>query len=457
MIRQLAAPRASTALTGRAVRPGVIFFFGSLGALIWGYDNGVIAGALLYIKPELHLTPTQTGLVSSFLSLGSAVGAVASGLLANRLGRKRLIFIASLVFMVGILIALGAQDAGMLMAARAVLGCGIGIVALSIPLYLAEIAPARIRGRVGALTQLMIACGILCAYLTNYALSSSGNWRVMFGVMLVPAVVLAVGVWVLPESPRWLLRAGREAEARELLGRQMDAAAVDVSVTEMKATFAHRGTPWRQLVRPGVRTFVILAVVLEMLTQLVGINTIVYFAPSILTRIGFSDNAALLNTIGFGVISVIFTVIAARVIDRWGRRPMLYTGGLVMAAAMATMAVLSWTVGLTVGISGIVAIAALAVFKAMYSLSWGTATRIVVSELLPNNARGSVQGVAQLFNYASTFLLAFFFPILLEAGSGLAFGFFAVMGVVAFVVAVFVQPETSRRTLEEIELSAARQ
>ena len=452
MTQQTSAPPSARGGRFRSVRPGVVFFFGSLGALIWGYDNGVLAGALLYIKPDFHLTPVETGLIGSFLSIGSAVGALLSGLLANALGRKKLIFASSLVFMVGILLAVFAPNVGVLMAARAVLGLGIGIVALSIPLFLAEIAPAGIRGRIGALTQLMIACGILAAYLTNYAFSASHAWREMFAVMLIPAVVLAIGVWVLPESPRWLLSKGREHEARDQLARQVSEEELQTTMAEMRLTLNHPSTPWRQMLQPGVRKVIILAIALELLTQLVGINTIVYYAPLILQKIGFSASASILNTIGFGVISVIFTVIAARVIDKWGRRPMLYTGALVMAAAMGTMALLSWTVGLTVGLSGFIAIAALSVFKATYSLSWGTATRIVVSELLPTRIRGSVQGVAQVFNYASTFTLSLVFPILLAAGSGLAFTFFAVMGVVAFFVAFFAQPETSRRTLEEIEM-----
>jgi sugar porter (SP) family MFS transporter len=456
MMQRITVPDAAVSVRSRAVRPGVVFFFGSLGALLWGYDNGVIASALLYIKPEFHLTPAQTGLISSFLSVGSVIGAAGSGFLANKLGRKRLIFIASLVFMVGIVLAATSSSVGMLMAARTVIGVGIGIVSLSIPLYLAEIAPAAIRGRVGAYTQLMVACGILCAYLVGLAFSASHAWRAMFAVMLIPAAVLAAGVWILPESPRWLLRKGRVDEARRQLARRVSGAELETAMAEMQATASRRTSAWRQLLRPGMLKVALIAVLLETISPLTGTNTIVYFAPLILKKIGFSDNASLLNTIGFGVVAVVFTIIAARVIDTWGRRPMMYVGALVMAAAMITMAALSWTAGLTVGVGGFIAIGALTVYKATFSLSWGTTTRIVVSELLSTSVRGPVQGVALTFNYASTFILTLIFPILLAAGSGIAFMIFGVVGIIAFFVVFFIQPETKGRTLEEIELSVTK-
>lgn len=435
----------------RRIAPGVIYFFGALGALLWGYDNGVLAGALLFIEPQFSMTPTEIGLVGSFLSIGSALGAVTSGLLANPLGRKRMIFIASLVFAVGIALATFASGVPMLMLARLVLGLGIGLVAVSIPVYLAEISPAGARGRIGSLTQLMIASGILLGYVGNLALSPFGAWRLMFAVMIVPTIVLAVGVWVLPESPRWLLRKGRLDEARAQLAQQVDAEELERTVSEMQESLATRRLPLRHAFATGLGKIIVLAIALEMLTQLLGINTIVYYAPSILKSMGFSDHAALVNTIGFGVVSVVFTVIAGRVIDRLGRRFLMGFGALIMAAAMITMATLSATIGFTVGISGIIGIIALCVFKATYSLSWGTATRIVVSELLPTRIRGSMQGIAQIFNYAATFVLSLTFPILLATGSGLAFAIFGGMGVLASIVVFLFLPETKGKTLEEIE------
>lgn len=438
-------------VTGRHVPRSVIYFFASLGALAWGYDNGVLAGALLYIKPELHLTPTEVGLVGSALALGSMVGAVVSGFLANPLGRKRMIFVGSIVFIVGVAVAVTAPNTAALIGARVLLGAGVGVFAVSIPIYLAEISPAGTRGRVGALTQLMIAIGILLAYIGNLALSPFGAWRLMFAIMFIPAVAVAIGVWVLPESPRWLLARGRDDEARRVLGHQVGEDELETTLAEMRTSLGQKRIPLRQLMRTGAAKIIIVVIIFDMLTQLLGINTIVYYSPSILKQIGFSDNAALVNTIGFGIVSVVFTIIASRVIDRWGRRPLLIVGGLVMGAAMAVMATLSFTVGLTVGISGFVAIGAIAVFKATFSLSWGTGTRIVIAELLPTRVRGSVQGVAQIFNQGATSVSAFVFPLLLATGSGFAFGAYAVMGVIAAVFVGVLIPETKGQTLEEIE------
>lgn len=431
--------------------PAVIYFFGALGALMWGYDSGVLAGALLFIRPQLHMTPAETGLVASALSVGSAVGAAASGLLANPIGRKKLIFIASVVFAVGTAAMTFAPGVPALIWGRAVLGVGIGLVAVSVPVYLSEISPAGTRGKIGSLTQLMIAVGILLGYIGNLALSPFGAWRIMFAVMIVPTVVLGIGVWVLPESPRWLLRKGHPEEARALLAHQVSREELDRTMAEMQSTLYTRRITLRQMFASGLGKIVVFAIVLDVLTQMMGINTIVYYAPTIMKAMGFSNATALINTVGFGVLSVIFTIFAAYVLDKWGRRPLLIVGAIVMAASMATMATLSFTIGLAVGISGVLGIFALAVFKAMFSLSWGTATRVVIAELLPTKVRAGMQGVAQLFNYAATFAVTLIFPILLATGSGWAFAFFAVMGVVAFVVVLALLPETKGQTLEEIE------
>ncbi|MGW5641624.1 sugar porter family MFS transporter [Saccharopolyspora sp. NPDC003752] len=449
-MKQVASQQAPVKQS-REVPPGLVYFLGALGAILWGYDNGVIAGALLFMTEEFHLGPAAQGVVSSSLAIGSGVGAVVSGALASPLGRKRLVFIASLVFMGGTIAWATAGSVAMLVVGRVVIGVGIGIVAVSVPIYLAEISPARIRGRIGALTQLMIASGILLSYVVGYAMSPSGAWRWMVAFALVPALVLIAGVWVLPESPRWLLTRGRDEEARAGLARQVAAHEVEQAMREMRETF-HRAKPsWREGFRPGVRRIVLVAVGMAVLAQLLGINTITYYAPTILKSIGFSEEASLLNTIGFGIVSIIFTVLASRLLDGWGRRPLLMVGALVMGLSMTTMAVLSWTAGLTLGVSGFVAIACLLVFKAMYSLSWGTVARIVIAEILPLRVRGSALGIAEVFNFASTFALSLTFPILLAVGSGLAFILFGVMGLLACLFVGVLVPETKGKTLEEIE------
>lgn len=435
----------------RRTSMAVIYFFGALGAVLWGYDNGVIAGAMLFIKKDFALTPGLVGLVTSSITLGAGGGALLSGALADRLGRKRLILVAAVVFCLGIIGAALAPGAAILIAARLVIGLGIGIVAVSIPIYLAELAPAETRGRVGTLTQLMIASGILLAYIVSYLLAPAAAWRWMIGVAIVPAVVLLVGITFLPESPRWLIKHGREAEARSILAARMPAETINESVAEIQRTLATSRGSWRDLLQPWVRPAVLTAIALAVLVQLLGINTIVFYAPTILSAIGFSDEAALLNTIGFGVVSIIFTLIAHRVVDRVGRKTLLTRGALVMGASMLVMAVLSVSFGLTAGLVGYLAILCLAVFKATFSLTWGTVTRVVQSEILPLNVRGTALGVAEVFNFASTFTLSALFPILLAGGTGVPFFIFAAIGVVAFVfVRVYVR-ENKGQSLEQIE------
>ncbi|WP_167131294.1 sugar porter family MFS transporter [Paramicrobacterium chengjingii] len=430
---------------------GVVYFFGALGALLWGYDNGVIAGAMLFIKKDFDLDPGLVGLVTASITLGAGAGSLLSGALADKLGRKRLILLAAVVFSLGIVAASLAPNPAILILARLVLGLGIGIVAVSIPIYLAELAPAAIRGRVGTLTQLMIASGILLAYIVNYLFSPTGDWRWMIGVAIVPALALLVGVVFLPESPRWLVKHGREDEARTILAMRIPADSVDASVAEIHRTLAASKGSWRDLIQPWVRPAVIVAVLLAIFAQLLGINTIVFYAPTILSAIGFSDQVALLNTIGFGVVSIIFTVIAFRIVDVVGRKKLLTRGSLVMGGSMLVMAIISITFGLTAGLTGYLAVLCLVVFKATYSLTWGTVTRVVQSEILPLTVRGTALGLAEVFNFASTFVLSAVFPMLLAGGTGLPFFVFAIIGIAAFIFVRFFVRESKGLTLEQIE------
>lgn len=435
----------------KSLSPKVIYFFGALGGIVWGYDNGVIAAALLYITPDLGLTPTSQGLVTSSMTIGAAVGALLSGLLAGPLGRKKLIFSTSGIFLIGTLAAAVAPDIQILIIGRVFLGLGVGTVAVSVPVYLSEITPPEFRGRVGSLTQLMVACGILLAYLVNTALSPFSAWRWMFAVAAVPAIVLGVGVLRLPESPRWLILKGHISQARESLEQTLSPDDVESALTEIQKTPKRSRAPWRSLLKHGNRGPIAKVIVMSLIFQLVGINTIVFYAPTLLKTVGFSNGISLISSIGFGVISVIFTIIAMATVDRAGRRPLLMWGALVMGISMFIMAALSWTVGLTVGISGFIALICLAVFKATFSLSWGTVQRVSQTEILPLTVRGAGLGIAEMVNFVGTFAVSLLFPIMIAAGNGIAFAVFGSVGVAATIFVLVALPETRTRTLEEIE------
>ncbi len=430
------------------------YLFGALGGLLFGYDTGIIAGAILFIRQDLDLTPLDQGLVVSSLLLGALVGAAGSGWLSDRLGRRRLLLAAGAVFAAGALGAALSPTAVVLMGFRLVLGLAVGVASVMVPLYLAEMAPTRIRGELTSLNQLMIAVGIFVAYLTAYALSGHGAWRLMLGLGVVPAVLMFAGMWFQGESPRWLLVHDREDEARAVLARSRTPAEVERELAEMRAAErADRMGLLELLSARWLRRNLIFAAVLAVFQQLIGINTIVYYAPTILKAAGFGTSAAIMNSVGLGMLSIIMTIVAARVVDPVGRRPLLLGGLVGMIASMAVLGLVFYGAALETTPGRVTAVACLAVFKAAFSLSWGPMLGVVLPELLPLRARGTVMGGAIFLNWSANFLVSLLFPVLLAAGAGAVFEIFAGSGVVAFVLTAALFRETSGRSLEELELA----
>lgn len=443
----------STGASPRRIPSWLIYVFGALGAILWGYDTGVVSGALLYIKRDFVVSATASGLITSSFTIGAMVGAVVSALLVDRLGRRRLLQVAAVVFVIGTLLAAAAANAEVLIIGRAVLGLGIGFVSVNIPIYLGELSPAGNRGRVISLVQFMNAFGILLAYVSNLVFSGAGSWRLMIGVAVVPAVLLFVGVLFLPESPRWLVARGRVDEATAGLVARGDERDPAVTVREIQDGLAASNGSWRTLFAPWARKPVLVAVLMTVLAQFLGINAITYYAPTVLTTIGFSDSASLVTTIGFGTVAVLATVWALRYADSFGRRGLLAVGATITGGAMLVCAIATWSLGLTSAVTGVVAITCFSVFKAGYASTWAPVSRAVQTEILPISIRGTAMSVAEVANFASIFVVTLLFPILLGAGgAGFAFVTFAVVGAIAIAVMLFVVPETGGRSLEDIEL-----
>src|SRR5207302_6642902 len=363
----------------RALRPTgrTIYFFGALGGVLFGYDTGVISGALLFIPNDFKLTPFLQGAIVAGLLLGAMIGAAFAGRLSDRLGRRRLIIAAAVVFTCGALLAAFAPSVGVLIAARVIIGLAVGSAALVVPLYLSEIAPTEIRGRIASLNQLMIVCGILAAFIVNAILASSGDWRLMLGLAAVPSLVLLVGMIWMPETPRYLVHAGEEDTAHGVLEDLPGDEHPEARIAEIREVDQHedRDGGLAALFRATwVRPALAVAVGLAVFQQFVGINTIIYYAPTTLTNVGFAKTSAIYANLIIGVINVGMTVIAIRMIDRVGRKPLLLAGVAGMVGSLLVLGV-SLSVLPTPHHPGdpaaIITLVCLATFIASFAATWG--------------------------------------------------------------------------------------
>jgi sugar porter (SP) family MFS transporter len=434
-----------------------IYFFGALGGLLFGYDTGVISGALLFIPNDFKLTPFVKGAIVAGLLLGAMIGAAGAGRLSDRLGRKRLIIAAAVIFTGGALLAAFAPSVEVLIAARFILGLAVGSAALVVPLYLSEVAPTDVRGAIASLNQMMIVVGILAAFIVNAILASSGNWRLMLGLAAAPALILLVGMLFMPETPRYLVHAGEEDTARSVLenlpGDERPQERID-EIHEVERE--ESGVGLRALLRAKwVRPALLVAAGLGVFQQLVGINTIIYYAPTTLTNVGFAKTSAIYANLIIGVINVAMTVIAIKIIDRVGRKPMLFAGVAGMVTSLLVLGI-SLSVLPTPHHPGdpaaVVTLVCLATFIASFAATWGPVVWVMLPEVLPLSVRGTAMGVAVFGNWAANFLVSQTFPPLIAKFTpGPVFLGYAGLGILAALFVKAFVAETKGRSLEEIE------
>lgn len=431
----------------------------SFGGLLFGYDTGIISGALLFIRNDFALNSFLQGVVVSSLLVGAMVGAIVCGRLADVLGRRRLSLVAAVIFGFGAIGAAFSPDYVVLIVFRLVLGLGVGLASVVVPLYISEISPSQVRGSLTSLNQVMITAGILLAYVTAFALSPFQAWRWMLGLAIVPAILLFGGMYAMPESPRWLVVKGRVDQAREVLGRSRSDQVADQEIQEIQQTQRRReresrGQPtgWGALLQKWIRPALIAGVGLAAFQQFIGINTIIYYAPTTFSQIGFGNSAAVLAPIAIGVVNFLFTFVALRLIDRVGRKPLLLGGNVGMVLAMGISGLVLLFTGSSGTVVGIVTLACLAVYIAFFAATWGPVMWAMLPELFPSNVRGAADGVATMANWGSNFIVSLFFPVLLTSiGEGPVFLLFAVIGILAFVFVQRRVPETKGKSLEQIE------
>ncbi|MGC9477613.1 sugar porter family MFS transporter [Streptomyces sp. WG4] len=430
----------------------------ALGGLLFGYDTGIISGALLHLRDDLDLTSRQQEIVVSVILLGAMVGALLAGRLAVRHGRRKVVIGVAVVFAAGAAAAAAAPDTGSLIAARFVLGLAVGGASNMVPVYIAEVAPARIRGRLMVLFQLMVACGQLIAYVCGWALSDTGGWRLMFGLAVLPAVVLGVGMLFMPESPRWLVERGLREEAATVLTR-LRPPGTDVGREIDEITEVATATPaggWRDLRQRWLRPALLIAVGIAAFSQLTGINAVVYYAPTILVDAGFGDSVALLTGIGIGVMLVIAGVVGAIAVDRVGRRRVMlwFLPGSGLAMAVMALAFLGpegsaaqrWTV-----------ITALFAYILFNGIGIQAVVWLIGPEILPLSVRGPATSLATVTLWGVDLLIAVTALTAIEAiGRSGTFFVYALMNVACIGFVAAKVPETKGRSLESIERALKR-
>lgn len=419
-------PAAAPAVHGPPpARLGLSTAVVALGGLLFGFDTGVISGALLFIRTDFGLDSFEEGAVISALLLGAAVGALGSGRPADRFGRKKVLVAIALTFTVGLLAAVLANGFAMLLAARAVLGLAVGGASTVVPLYLAEIAPPRLRGRLVTANQILLTVGILVSYLINLWFAGSADWRAMFAVGLVPSVAMLLGTLAIPESPEWLR--GRTARA-----------------------------PAGPLSAPGTRPALVIGVTLAAVQQFGGINSVIYYAPSIMSRAGLPAADSITYSVVIGAVNVAATVAAVPLIDRAGRRPLLLFSLGGMALALLALGV---ALGLPSGpVTNATALVCMVGYVAAFAVGLGPVFWILAAELFPPESRARGGAVCALVNWAANLVVGqMFLPAADLVGERWVFWFFAAVSAGAVVFVVRKVPETKNRSLadEQRDLAAA--
>jgi sugar porter (SP) family MFS transporter len=430
----------------------------SLGGLLFGFDTGVISGALLFIKNDFALSPTMQGIVTSMVLVGAVGGAAFGGTLTDRFGRRPVIIAMAVLFVLGSLFSAAATAIWMLLVARFILGVAIGVASMLTPLYLSEMAPAEKRGAIVSLNQFCITAGILLSYLVDYVFADvSGTWRWMLGLGTLPGVLLGVGMAFLPESPRWLAAQGRTADAGHVLRQMRQREDVSEELAGLERAISEERTEGSLVAlfaAPRARVPLIVGIGLAVFQQVTGINTVIYYAPSIFKEAGFASNsAAILATVGIGVVNVLMTVVALLLLDQTGRRKLLLTGLAIMTVCLIAIAI-AFSIG-TQGIGGITAVA-LAAYVGGFAIGLGPIFWLIIAEIFPLAYRGRGMSVASMANWGSNLIVALIFldliRLLTPAGT---FGLFAILTVAAFLFAWRYVPETNGRSLEQIERDMA--
>lgn len=428
----------------------------SVGGLLFGYDTAVISGAIGFMKTYYQLSDMMTGWVASCALLGCIAGAMFSGKLSDHIGRKKVLMISALLFAISSLGTALAPDLWFFVVFRIIGGMGIGIASMLSPMYISEMAPAAIRGRLISIFQLGIVTGILVIYFVNAYIAGihdeawniSTGWRWMFGSGIIPSLIFIFLLLTVPESPRWLASKKRNSEALDILARINGAELAQQELRSIDESFNDE-TPFSfsDIKGPQLKKTLVIGILLAVFSQITGINAIMYYAPEIFKSTGVGSDSAFMQTILVGIINVIFTLVAIQYVDHWGRKKLLLLGITGMAVCLFITGFAFYRQQ-----QGYLVLIAILGYIACFAMSLGPLTFVVIAEIFPTKARATAMSVATFFLWLAVFLVSQTFPILIgSVGSAGTFWIYMVISIFTFFFIWKMIPETKGKTLEEIE------